>query len=140
MAKIITATFASTETLDNARDDLVNVGLPVEKVFINRVALQVKIISGPEVEPEILEVVNRHNPTGTESRELKEAETAKVITATFASAETLQNVVDDLINVGLPAEEVFADKKNKQVKVLAGSAVEPEIREVLGRHNPLAIQ
>ncbi len=140
MAKIITATYASAETLDNTMDDLVNVGLPAEKIFINRVELQMKIISGPDVEPEILEVVNRHKPTGTETRELKEPETAKVITATFASAEALKNVTDDLINIGLPAEEIFADKENRQVKVIAGSVIEPEIREVLNRHDPVEIQ
>ncbi len=139
MARIITATYASADTLGNTMDDLVNVGLPAEKLFVNQVALQVKIISGPEIEAEILEVLNRHNPTGTETRELKEPETARVITATYASAEALKNVTDDLINIGLPAEEIFADQENRQVKVLAGSAIEPEIREVLARHNPVEI-
>ncbi len=137
MARIITANFASADTLKNIFDDLVNTGVPTEKIFVNQVEVQVKIISGPEIEAEIMEVINRHNPTGTDSRELKEKETAKVITATYASPETLQNVTDDLINIGLPAEEVFADREKNQVKVLAGSAIEPEIREVLSRHHPV---
>jgi hypothetical protein len=50
----------------------------------------------------------------------------------------MKNVVDDLINnIGLPAEEVFADKKTKQVKVIAASAIEAEIKEVLNRHSPI---
>ncbi|MFP7756284.1 hypothetical protein ACLG6S_16835 [Thermodesulfobacteriota bacterium B35] len=139
MARIITATFASDATLKNTFDDLVNTGLPTEKIFVNHLELQVKIISGPEIEGEIMEVVNRHNPTGTASRELEEKETARVITATYGSAETLKNVTDDLINIGLPAEEIYADKAKKQVKVIAGSVIEPEIREVLGRHNPVEV-
>ncbi len=136
MVRIITATYASADTLKNTMDDLVNVGLPAEKLFVNREGLQLKIISGPEIEREILEVVNRHHPTGTETRELEERQTARVITATYASADTLKNVTDDLINIGLPAEEIFADRDKKQIKVLVGSAIEPEVREVLERHNP----
>ncbi len=139
MARIITATFASDDTLRNTFDDLVNTGLPAEKIFVNRVELQVKVISGPEIEGAIMEVVNRHNPTGTASRELEEKETARVVTATYSSADTLKNVVDDLVNIGLPAEEIYADREKKQVKVLAGSAIEPEIREVLGRHDPVEV-
>jgi len=140
MIKIITATYASSDTLGNIFDDLVNIGLPTEKIFTNTVELQIKVISGADIESEILQVLNRHNPTGTESHELKEKATAKVITATYASTDILKNVVDDLINnIGLPAEEVFADKNNKQVKIIAPHAIEPEIKEVLNRHNPTRV-
>ena len=136
MIKIITASYASGDTLENICDDLVNIGLPSEKIFANTVEVQIKVISGAEIESQILDVLNRHKPIETESHELEEKMTAKVITATYASADTLKNVVDDLINIGLPAEEVFADKNSKQVKVIAAPAIEPEIREVLNRHNP----
>ena len=139
MLKITTATYGSADILENIFDDLVNIGLPSEKIFINQIELQVKVISGPEIEAEILEVINRHNPTESQSHKLKEQETAKVITATYTSSETLKNVADDLINIGLPAEEFFTDKKNKQVKVIAGSAIESEIKEVLNRHDPAVI-
>ena len=140
MLKIITATYGSDDMLENILDDLVNIGLPTEKIFINQIELQVKVISGPEIEAEILEVMNRHNPTGSETHDLKEQTSAKVITATYGSAETLNNVADDLVNIGLPAEEFFADKKSKQVKVIAGSAIESEIKEVLNRHNPAQVR
>ena len=52
----------------------------------------------------------------------------------------MKNVADDLINIGLPAEEFFADKKSKQIKVIAGSAIESEIKEVLNRHNPAQVR
>ena len=138
MVKIITATCASNDTLKNIFDELVNIGLPTEKIFTNKVELQIKIISGYSIESEILEVVHRHNPTETEIHELEKQATAKVLNATYNSTDTMKNVVDDLINnVGLPAEEVFADKKTKQVKVIAASAIEAEIKEVLNRHSPI---
>ena len=139
MIKIITASYTSADTLENICDDLVNLGLPSEKIFANTAELQIKVISGAEIESQILEVLSRHNPTETESHELEEKMTAKVITATYASADTLKNVVDDLINIGLPSEKVFADKNSNQVKVLAAPSIEPEIREVLNRHNPTLV-
>ncbi len=139
MIKIITASYASGDTLENICDDLVNLGLPSEKIFANTAELQIKVISGAEIESQILEVLNRHNPTETESHELEEKMTAKVITATYASADTLKNVVDDLINIGLPSEKIFADKNSNQVKVLAAHSIEPEIIEVLNRHNPTLV-
>ncbi|BCO09771.1 hypothetical protein GF1_21470 [Desulfolithobacter dissulfuricans] len=139
MATVITASFGQENTLKNIVDDLVNIGLPSEKFFVDAAAVQIKIICAPSVEKEIFEVIERHNPTTTQRHELKEQGEAKVITATYGSEDTLKNVVDDLINIGLPAEEVYADKKSKQVKVITGSAIEREIREVLSRHNPSEI-
>ncbi len=139
MALIVTATYSSLNTLQNVVDDLINIGLPTEKFLSNTVALQIKIISGASIEAEILEVVQRHNPAKTESHELKEKATAKVITAVYAAPETLKNVADDLINIGLPAEEIFTDTANKLVKVMAPAAIETEIKEVLTRHNPVQV-
>ncbi len=61
---------------------------------------------------------------------------ALTITATYSSPETLKNVFDDLINIGLPAEEIFTDKEKKEVKVITGMDIEAEILEVLKRHEP----
>jgi hypothetical protein len=139
MAILITATYANENTLQNLVDDLVNIGLPTEKFFSNTVEMQVKIIAGPDIEAEITEVVQRHNPSETETRELEDKISAKVLTAVYEAPETLKNVTDDLINIGLPAEEIFADKKNKTVKVIAPAAIEREIVEVLNRHNPVQV-
>ncbi len=64
---------------------------------------------------------------------------AKTISATYSSEDALKNVFDDLINIGLPAEEIFTDKDKKEVKVITGMDIEPEIREVLKRHDPVKI-
>ncbi len=64
----------------------------------------------------------------------------RTITATYSSAETLKNVSDDLINIGLPAEEIFADSEKKEIKVITGMDIKAEILEVLKRHEPLNIK
>ncbi|HHB76289.1 MAG TPA: hypothetical protein ENK84_07075 [Desulfobulbus sp.] len=65
---------------------------------------------------------------------------AETLTAAYESADTLQNVVDDLINIGLPAEEIFADKENRTVKVIAPKVIEAEIKEVMKRHDPFRVE
>jgi hypothetical protein len=64
---------------------------------------------------------------------------AKTITATYDSVDALKNVFDDLINIGLPAEEIFTDSEKKEVKVITGMDIEREIREVLDRHDPVQV-
>lgn len=60
----------------------------------------------------------------------------KTITATYDSETTLANVVDDLVNDGLPREEIYRDNSAMQVKVMIPEASEPEISVILKRHNP----
>jgi len=61
----------------------------------------------------------------------------KTITATYDSETTLANVVDDLVNHGLPREKVFSDNASLQVKVMVPETSEPEIDEILKRHSPV---
>lgn len=63
----------------------------------------------------------------------------KTITATYDSETTLTNVVDDLINDGLPREKVFSDNKLLQIKVMVPEASESGINEILKRHGPITI-
>lgn len=63
----------------------------------------------------------------------------KTITATYDSETTLTNVVDDLINDGLPREKVFSDESMLQIKVMIPEASESGICEILNRHNPIKI-
>jgi hypothetical protein len=63
----------------------------------------------------------------------------KTITATYDSETTLTNVVDDLINDGLPQEKVFSDKALLQVKVMVPEASASGINEILKRHSPIEI-
>lgn len=60
----------------------------------------------------------------------------KTITATYDSETTLTNVVDDLINDGLPREKIYSDDTTMQVKVMVPETGVPGIKELLNRHNP----
>lgn len=59
------------------------------------------------------------------------------ITKTYDSDEALKNVKDDLIGTGFEAEHIFIDHDKKQVKVIAAKSAEPEVLEILARHDPI---
>jgi hypothetical protein len=55
----------------------------------------------------------------------------------YDSLNSLKNAVDDLIGVGIPQEQFHVIKDDLQIKVITTEDSEPEIRELLGRHNPV---
>jgi hypothetical protein len=63
MSKTVTGVFDSIDKARNAKDDLVSTGIPREKVYLDNETNQVKVITPAETEAEILEVLNRHEPT-----------------------------------------------------------------------------
>jgi hypothetical protein len=62
MTKIVTAIYASEETLVNVRDDLVSTGIPQEKIRVNKEKRQVQVMSPDVTESEIIEIMRRHEP------------------------------------------------------------------------------
>lgn len=63
----------------------------------------------------------------------------KTITATYDNKTALTNVVDDLVNDGLPREKIFADEDRLEVKVIVPTVTEPGITQLLKRHDPIRI-
>lgn len=61
------------------------------------------------------------------------------ITATYDNKTALTNVVDDLVNDGLPREKIFADEDRLEVKVIVPTVTEPGITQLLKRHDPIKI-
>lgn len=59
------------------------------------------------------------------------------VTMSYSSLDSLKNAVDDLIGVGIPQEQFHVIKDDLQLKVITPEASEPEIRELLSRHNPV---
>ena len=57
------------------------------------------------------------------------------VTMSYGSLDSLKNAVVDLIGVGIPQEQFFVI--NEELKVITPKASEAEIRELLGRHNPV---
>jgi hypothetical protein len=65
---------------------------------------------------------------------------AQIVSAVYASADTLPNVRDDRISTGIPQEEIRVDHEKKQVQVTGPKAAEAEIEEILKRHSPTEIR
>jgi len=63
----------------------------------------------------------------------------KTITATYANKTTVANVVDDLINDGIPREKIYSDGATMQVKVMVPETGVSGIKEILNRHEPTDI-
>lgn len=63
MTKIVTAIYASAETLSNVRDDLVSTGIPQDIIRVNKEKHQVQVMSPDSDSDEIVEILNRHKPT-----------------------------------------------------------------------------
>ena len=64
---------------------------------------------------------------------------ADIITAVYASAETLTNVRDDLVSVGIPQEKIRVNRDKKQVQVTGPTTADAEYEEILKRHSPIEI-
>ncbi len=63
----------------------------------------------------------------------------KTITATYASKTTVANVVDELINDGIPREKIYGDDATMQVKVMVPETGVAGVKEILNRHEPTEI-
>lgn len=63
----------------------------------------------------------------------------QTIIATYDSKTTVANVMDELVNDGLPSEKIFSDDTTMQVKVMVPETGVAGIRELLNRHNPTNI-
>jgi hypothetical protein len=60
MNETITATYASKNAMKSAVDDLVGVGIPQEKFFVDEGKFQVKVITPTTSKREIEELLTRH--------------------------------------------------------------------------------
>jgi hypothetical protein len=60
----------------------------------------------------------------------------KTVVATYASQTAVTNVVDDLINSGIPREKIYSDDNTLQVKVMVPETGVAGIKELLNKHQP----
>ena len=63
----------------------------------------------------------------------------KTVTGDFSSKDAMENVLDDLVSIGIPRETVYLVTEKMQVKVITPNATEREVNEILMRHNPTEI-
>ncbi len=59
----------------------------------------------------------------------------KTVTGAYESKTQVANIREDLIATGIPQEQIFVDKDNRQIKVIIADTTEPEIEGILQRHN-----
>jgi hypothetical protein len=57
------------------------------------------------------------------------------VTGTYETVDQITNAQEELIAVGIPQELIFVDKENRQLKVIIADVTEPEIEEILKRHD-----
>ena len=60
--KVMTGDFESVEQMTNARDDLISTGIDDEKVTIDHDQIQLKVVIPEDIEREVKEILQRHNP------------------------------------------------------------------------------
>ena len=58
----ITGLFDSQDKVKGADDDLRSIGIPREKIYVDAPAMTIKVITPETSKPEILEILERHNP------------------------------------------------------------------------------
>lgn len=63
MTKVVTAVYDSAGKARNAENDLIDTGLPREKVFLDKETNEVKVMTPASGEGEVTEILNRHDPT-----------------------------------------------------------------------------
>jgi hypothetical protein len=62
-----------------------------------------------------------------------------IVTAVYGSETAISNVVEDLISVGIPRDRIATESSARQVAVTSADAAEPEVTEILKRHQPSQI-
>lgn len=61
------------------------------------------------------------------------------VTGSYETDTAIKNTREDLISIGVPQEQIFIDAEHHQIKVMIADSGEPEIEEILRRHNPSGI-
>lgn len=70
MAKTLTGKYDSLGKARNALDDLINIGLEREKIFLDRDNTLVKVIIPNDIEREVREILDRHEPAAVTERKM----------------------------------------------------------------------
>lgn len=70
MTKTLTGAYDSLDKARNALDDLINIGLDREKVFLDRDNTLVKVMIPDDIEREVREVLDRHDPSAVTERSM----------------------------------------------------------------------
>ncbi len=67
MTKTITGSYDASLKIRNAKDDLIASGIDQEKIFPDEEHGQLKVMVPSDIEREIVEILNRHQPSSVET-------------------------------------------------------------------------
>lgn len=70
MTKTLTGKYDSLDKARNALDDLINIGLDREKIFLDRGNTLVKVMIPNDIEREVREILDRHEPADVTERRM----------------------------------------------------------------------
>ena len=59
----IVASYKDAWTITNVQDDLLSTGIPREKIKVDRDHLKIRVMVPEETKGEIVEILNRHEPS-----------------------------------------------------------------------------
>jgi hypothetical protein len=63
MTTAVVATYKDKKAITNVEDDLASLGIPNEKIKIDKESRKIRVMVPDATKAEILEVLNRHAPT-----------------------------------------------------------------------------
>ena len=63
MTNALVATYKNVRTITNVEDDLLSTGIPNEKIKIDREYRKVRVMVPDATRAEVLEILNRHEPS-----------------------------------------------------------------------------
>jgi len=63
MTEIVRGFFESSTAVKNAMEDLLATGIPREELYVDEEGNEIKVMIPASAKPEIVEILNRHDPT-----------------------------------------------------------------------------
>jgi len=63
MADAVVATYKDVKTITNVEDDLLSIGIPNEKIKIDKDRMKIRVMTPDATKSEIMEILNRHAPS-----------------------------------------------------------------------------
>lgn len=63
-----------------------------------------------------------------------------IVTAVYGSETTAINVVDHLVSTGIARKRAKTDEPGRRVSVASAETAQPEMNEILSRHQPIEIK
>ena len=63
MTDAVVATYKDAKTITNVEDDLLSIGIPNEKIKVDKEHMKIRVMMPDATKSEILEILNRHAPS-----------------------------------------------------------------------------